>query len=67
MAECSISTFRIPTWTTPFVILLFATALIPGTSLLGHLCSVGVGYTCMLQYSKSPFGEIERWTDKQIM
>ena len=34
-------------WTTPLVILLFTTALIPNTSLLGHLGSVGVGYLCM--------------------
>lgn len=67
--QFSISTYRIPTWTTPLVILLFTTALIPGTSLLGHLCSVGVGYICMLlsitlSYSRLEIGltsNLRRW------
>lgn len=44
----SVSTYRIPTWTTPLVILLFTTALVPNTSLLSHLASVGVGYMCTI-------------------
>ncbi|KAI4097168.1 MAG: hypothetical protein LQ344_000578 [Seirophora lacunosa] len=63
-----ISTFRIPTWTTPLVILLFATALIPGTSLLGHLCSVGVGYTYGLGYLKilAPPEKALRWIEGKL-
>ena len=37
---------RIPTWTTPLIALIFVTALIPNTSFLGHVCSLGVGYIC---------------------
>lgn len=41
-----IATYRIPTWTTPLVMALVVAALMPGTSLLGHLCGIGVGYLC---------------------
>lgn len=30
----------------PLVLVVTVAVLIPGTSLLGHLCSVGVGYLC---------------------
>lgn len=40
------SIYKIPTWITPLVITLFVTFLVPNTSLLGHLCSVAVGYLC---------------------
>ena len=38
--------YFIPTWTYPLAILLCVTTLVPNTSFLGHLCSVGVGYIC---------------------
>lgn len=41
-----IATYQIPTWTTPLALILVVAALIPGTSLLGHLCAVGMGYFC---------------------
>ena len=41
-----IGTNRIPTWTTPLILLLFVSALVPNTSFLGQLCSVGEGYAC---------------------
>lgn len=43
-----ISTYHIPTWTTPLIMVLVVTALVPGTSLLGHLCGVGFGYLGMV-------------------
>ena len=54
MLSRSISTYQIPTWITPLVVLLFTTALIPNTSLLGHLLSIGVGYACMLSHVQKP-------------
>ena len=48
----SIGSNRIPTWTTPLILLVFVTALVPNTSFLGHLCSVGIGYAC--QYHPYP-------------
>ena len=43
-----IAGFKIPTWTTPLALVLFTWALIPRTSLLGHLCGMGTGYLCKL-------------------
>ncbi|KAL9586702.1 MAG: hypothetical protein Q9212_000710 [Teloschistes hypoglaucus] len=64
----AISTYRIPTWTTPLIVLLFTTALIPNTSLLGHLCSVGVGYTYGLGYLKilAPPEKVLRWIEGKL-
>lgn len=42
----SIGTHRIPTWTTPLIVLLFVTALFPLAPFLAHICSLGVGYIC---------------------
>ncbi|KAL9603674.1 MAG: hypothetical protein Q9219_000993 [cf. Caloplaca sp. 3 TL-2023] len=64
----SISTYRIPTWITPLVLLLFTTALIPSTSLLGHFCSVGVGYAYGLGYLKllAPPEKVLRWIEGKL-
>lgn len=43
---------KIPTWTTPLVLLLFVTVLIPNTSLLGHLCGMAIGYLWGFGYLK---------------
>jgi hypothetical protein len=42
----SIGPYKIPTWTTPLILVLFTSALVPGVSLLGHLCGAGIGYLC---------------------
>lgn len=39
-----IATYHIPTWTTPLMLLLVLSALVPQTSLLGHLCGLAFGY-----------------------
>ncbi|KAL8658946.1 MAG: hypothetical protein Q9226_000684 [Calogaya cf. arnoldii] len=64
----AISTYRIPTWTTPLVVLLFTTALIPNTSSLGHLGSVGVGYVYGLGYLKilAPPEKVLRWVEGKL-
>lgn len=64
----TISTYQIPTWTTPLVILLFTTALIPNTSFFGHLFSVGVGYAYGLGYLKilAPPEKILRWIEGKL-
>lgn len=64
----AISTYKIPTWTTPLVVLLFVTALVPNTSFLGHLCSVGVGYIYGLGYLKilAPPEKVLRWIEGKL-
>lgn len=42
----TIATHNIPTWTTPLILTLCVAALLPSTSLLGHLCGLAIGYTC---------------------
>lgn len=44
----TIATWQIPTWTMPLVMVVVVSALIPGTSLIGHVCSLAVGYLCKL-------------------
>lgn len=39
-----IGTYQIPTWTTPLALVVVVAVLVPNTSLLGHLCGLGVGY-----------------------
>jgi len=46
-----IGTHHVPTWTSPLVLALVVSALVPSTSLLGHLCGLGVGYLCKLPCS----------------
>jgi hypothetical protein len=39
-----VGTVHIPTWTTPLIMSMVVRALVPGTSLLGHLCGIAIGY-----------------------
>lgn len=39
-----IATHHIPTWTVPLLLTFVVAALVPNSSLLGHLCGLGVGY-----------------------
>ncbi|KAK4960562.1 putative rhomboid protease [Elasticomyces elasticus] len=41
---------KIPTWTPPLALILVIWVLVPGTSLLGHLCGALVGYGWGLGY-----------------
>jgi hypothetical protein len=36
----------IPSWTTPLLWMMVAAFLIPGSSFLGHLCGLVIGYAC---------------------
>ncbi|KAL0936694.1 rhomboid protein 2 [Colletotrichum truncatum] len=64
----TIATHSIPTWTTPLILILVVTALVPGTSLLGHLCGVLVGYLFGLGYLKflSPPEKALRWVESKL-
>ncbi|GKT89938.1 rhomboid protein 2 [Colletotrichum tofieldiae] len=50
--QLTIATYSIPTWTMPLILILVVTALVPGTSLLGHLCGVLVGYLYQKTYGR---------------
>ena len=41
-----IGDYKIPTWTTPIVMVLFVSFLVPNTSFLGHVCGLIFGYGC---------------------
>lgn len=64
----TIATVNIPTWTTPLIIAAVASALIPSTSLLGHLAGLAVGYVCGLGYMKwlSPPEKALRWVEGRL-
>ncbi|KAF7563719.1 hypothetical protein G7046_g360 [Stylonectria norvegica] len=63
-----IATHHIPTWTTPLAMILVTAALIPNTSLLGHLCGVGVGYVAGFGYVKflAPPEWALRWIESRL-
>jgi len=57
-----IGTHQVPTWTTPLVMALVVSALVPNTSLLGHLCGLAIGYLCKLRAATRPFYAERRGT-----
>jgi membrane associated rhomboid family serine protease len=63
-----IGTTRIPTWTTPLVMIFVVAALIPRTSVIGHLCGVAVGYLFGLGYLKflNPPEWALRWVETRL-
>lgn len=63
-----IGTHHIPTWTTPLLMVAVVAALVPNTSLLGHLCAVGVGYIGGLGYVKylAPPEWALRWIESRL-
>ncbi|KAF2169587.1 hypothetical protein M409DRAFT_64673 [Zasmidium cellare ATCC 36951] len=63
-----ISDFKIPTWTTPILLILVINFLVPHTSLLGHLCGALVGFLWGLGYIKflAPPDKILRWIEGKL-
>lgn len=63
-----VGTVQVPTWTTPLILAIFITFLVPNTSLLGHLCGLAVGYTFGLGYLKflAPPEKILRWVEGKM-
>ncbi|KLU92573.1 rhomboid protein 2 [Magnaporthiopsis poae ATCC 64411] len=63
-----IATHHVPTWTTPLALCLVISALVPNTSLLGHLCGLGVGYLGGLGYLKflSPPERVLRFVEGKL-
>lgn len=63
-----VGTVQIPTWTTPLVMVLFVSFLIPDTSFLGHVCGLAFGYGWGLGYLKflAPPEWILRWIEGKL-
>jgi len=63
-----IGTHHIPTWTTPLLFIFVVAVMMPGTSLLGHLCGVAVGYVAGLGYIKylAPPEWALRWAESRL-
>ncbi|KAE8450044.1 putative rhomboid protease [Mollisiaceae sp. DMI_Dod_QoI] len=63
-----IGTVQIPTWITPFVMVLFVSFLIPNTSFLGHVCGLLFGYGWGLGYLKflAPPDWALRWIEGKL-
>ncbi|KAI1004785.1 Rhomboid protein 2 [Podosphaera aphanis] len=63
-----LGTVPIPTWTTPPIMALFVSVLIPHTSLLGHVCGLAFGYGWSLGYLKflAPPEWALRWIEAKL-
>ncbi|KAK3690031.1 hypothetical protein B0T22DRAFT_375671 [Podospora appendiculata] len=63
-----VSTYSIPTWTSPLAVVLVTYALVPSSSMLGHLCGLGVGYVFGLGYLKflAPPEKVLRWAETKL-
>jgi len=63
-----LGTTQIPTWITPFVLVLFVSFLIPNTSFLGHVCGLLFGYGWGLGYLKflAPPDWALRWIEGKL-
>ncbi|KAF2144649.1 uncharacterized protein K452DRAFT_266638 [Aplosporella prunicola CBS 121167] len=64
----AIGPYKIPTWTTPLIFIVITSALVPGTSLLGHLCGALIGYLWGLNYIRflAPPEKILRWIESKL-
>jgi hypothetical protein len=64
----SIGPYKIPTWTTPLILILLTSILIPNVSLVGHLCGAAIGYLWGLGYIKFlvPHEKILRWLETKL-
>ncbi|KAG9251686.1 rhomboid family protein [Emericellopsis atlantica] len=63
-----IGTHHIPTWTTPLMLIFAVAVLMPGTSLLGHLCGVAMGYIAglgIIKYLAPPEWAL-RWVETRF-
>lgn len=51
----AIGDYKIPTWITPLVLVLFISFIVPNTSFLGHLCGLLFGYGCKLSLTEDRY------------
>ncbi|KAJ4384448.1 putative rhomboid protease [Didymella sp. IMI 355093] len=61
----AIGPYKIPTWSTPLILVLVTSILVPNVSFIGHLCGAGIGYLWASGYIKFlvPHEKILRWVE----
>jgi hypothetical protein len=66
--DISVGPYKIPTWTTPLILVLVTSFIVPNVSLLGHLCGAGIGYLWASGYIKFlvPHEKILRWVETKL-
>jgi hypothetical protein len=64
----SVGPYKIPTWTTPLILIVLTSILVPYVSLVGHLCGAGLGYLWASGYIKFlvPPEKILRWLETKL-
>lgn len=64
----SVGPYKIPTWTTPLILVLVTSFIVPNVSLLGHLCGAGFGYLWATGWIKFlvPHEKILRWIETKL-
>jgi hypothetical protein len=64
----SIGPYKIPTWTTPLILVVVTSFIVPNVSLIGHLCGAGLGYLWATGYIKFlvPHEKILRWVETKL-
>lgn len=64
----TIGDYRVPTWTTPLLMIVLVAFLVPHTSFLGHLCGAFTGYLWGLEYIRflAPPEKVLRWIEGKL-
>ncbi|KAL6709485.1 putative rhomboid protease [Coniothyrium glycines] len=64
----SVGPYKIPTWTTPLILMVVTSILVPNVSLIGHLCGAGLGYLWATGYIKFlvPHEKVLRWVETKL-
>jgi hypothetical protein len=68
LTQISVGPYKIPTWTTPLILVVLTSFLVPNVSLIGHLCGAGLGYLWATGYIKFlvPHEKILRWVETKL-
>jgi membrane associated rhomboid family serine protease len=64
----NIGPYKIPTWTTPLILIFIISFIVPNTSFIGHLCGALFGYLWGLGYIKFlvPPEKALRWIETKL-
>jgi len=60
--------YKVPTWTTPLALAVILAVLVSGTSFLGHLSAIAIGYLSGLGYLNflAPPEKVLRWIESKL-